>query len=119
MPAVGRRSPASPSANPHGAPGADLHRSGRPLLKVRSQHRPSRLAYGDGTLWAYGQEATFTSWLDLRTGAHHPYAIPTIGCSGTTAAGQPAYWCVSFAPQNSSYTGPPTVAARFANHSCS
>src|SRR6478736_5081944 len=35
------------------------------------------------------------------------------------SAGQPAYWCVSFAPQDSSYTGPPTVAARFANQSCS
>jgi len=43
----------------------------------------------------------------------------TYSCSGTTTAGQPAYWCVSFAPEDSSYTGPPTVAARFANQSCS
>jgi len=43
----------------------------------------------------------------------------TYSCSGTTTAGQPAYWCVSFAPQDSSYTGPPTVAERFANQSCS
>jgi hypothetical protein len=43
----------------------------------------------------------------------------TYTCSGTTTAGQLAYWCVSFALQNSSYSGPPTVAARFANESCS
>lgn len=42
----------------------------------------------------------------------------TYTCTGTTTAGQPAYWCVSFAPRNSSYSGPPTVAARFANESC-
>ena len=43
----------------------------------------------------------------------------TYTCTGTTSAGQPAYWCVSFAPRDSSYSGPPTVAARFANESCS
>jgi|SRR5689334_1115136 hypothetical protein len=43
----------------------------------------------------------------------------TYTCSGTTTAGQPAYWCVSFAPRDSSYTGPPTVAARSANEPCS
>jgi hypothetical protein len=40
-----------------------------------------RLAYGDGTLWAYGQEATWTSWLDPQTRAHHAHPIQTIGQS--------------------------------------
>ena len=54
-------------------------------------------------------------------GQHNSNGGPntTYTCSGTTTAGQPAYWCVSFAPQNSSYTGPPAVAARFANQTCS
>jgi hypothetical protein len=41
---------------------------------VAASAQPPR-AYGDGTLWAYGHEATFTSWLDPRTGAHHPPAM--------------------------------------------
>jgi hypothetical protein len=55
------------------------------------------------------------------TGHHSNSAGPntTYSCSGTTTAGQPAYWCVTFAPRDSSYSGPPTVAARFANQSCS
>jgi hypothetical protein len=39
-------------------------------------------------------------------------------CSGTIGTGQPAYWCVTFAPRASTYSGPPKVVARQPNQAC-
>jgi hypothetical protein len=55
-----------------------------------------------------------------RTGEHGTADGPstTYTCSGTISTGQPGYWCVTFAPRNSSYGGPPTVVGRVEGQSC-
>jgi hypothetical protein len=43
----------------------------------------------------------------------------TYTCDGTVTTGQTTYWCVTFTSLDSSYSGPPTVAVRLPNASCS
>ena len=53
-------------------------------------------------------------------GDHYPQPGPTTTytCSGTLTTGQPGYWCVTFAPFNSSTGYSPRVSARAETQSC-